>query len=71
MGCDLDLEERLRRLGAMAEEFRVILILKYKGNYVKQEVEKATEAGKGVFIITVRLHNVFPVASGPGSGSFI
>ena len=65
---DLDPEETLRRLDAMAEKFRVILNFKPKENSVKQEVEKATEASKAVLTITVRLHNAFPAASGPGSG---
>ena len=64
----LDPEETQRRLDSLADKFRVILSFQPKENSVKQEVEKATEASKAVLTVTVRLHNAFPAASGPGSG---
>ena len=59
----LDPEETARRLDAIAERFRAILAFKPKENAVKQEVEKAAEASKGVLKVTVLLHNAFPAAS--------
>lgn len=59
----LDPEESVQHLDAVAERFRVILAFKPKDNAVKQEVEKAHEASKGVLKVTVRLHNAFPSAS--------
>lgn len=59
----LDPDETSRRLDLIAECFRAILAFKAKENAVKQEVEKATEASKGVMKVTVLLHNAFPAAS--------
>lgn len=59
----LDPEESVRHLDAVAGRFRVILAFKHKENAVKQEVEKANEASKGVLRVTVLLHNAFPTAS--------
>lgn len=59
----LDPEESVQHLDAVAERFRVILAFKPKDNAVKQEVEKAHEASKGVLKVTVLLHNAFPSAS--------
>lgn len=59
----LDPEEMVRRLDAIAERFRAILAFKPKENSVKQEMEKAAEASKGVLKVTVLLHNAFPAAS--------
>ena len=59
----LDPEEMVRRLDAIAERFRVILAFKPKENSVKQEIEKAAEASKGVLKVTVLIHNAFPAAS--------
>ena len=59
----LDPEETVRRLDAIAERFRAILAFKPKENSVKQEIEKAAEASKGVLKVTVLLHNAFPAAS--------
>ena len=59
----LDPEEMVRRLDAIAERFRAILASKPKENSVKQEMEKAAEASKGVLKVTVLLHNAFPAAS--------
>lgn len=61
----LDPEETVRRLDSVAECFRTILAYKPKDNAVKQEVEKATEASKGVLKVTVLLHNAFPAAPNP------
>ncbi len=60
---DIDPDETVRHLGAVAERFRVILSFKPKDNAVKQEVEKALEASKGVLKVTVLLHNAFPSGS--------
>lgn len=59
----LDPEESVQHLDAVADRFRVILAFKPKDNAVKQEVEKAHEASKGVLKVTVLLHNAFPSAS--------
>lgn len=59
----LDPEEMVRRLDAIAERFRAILAFKPKENSVKQEMEKAAEASRGVLKVTVLLHNAFPAAS--------
>lgn len=59
----LDPEEMIRRLDSIAERFRAVLSFKPKENAVKQEVEKANEASKGVLKVTVLLNNAFPVAA--------
>lgn len=64
----LDPEEAVRRLDPIAERFRNLLAFKPKDNAVKQEVEKVTEATKGVLKVTVHLHNAFPAASDSGTG---
>lgn len=61
----LDPEETVRRLDSIAERYRTILAFKPKDNAVKQEVEKAQEASRGVLRVTVMLHNAFPTAVGP------
>ena len=62
----LDPEEMVRRLDSIAERFRAVLSFKPKENAVKQEVEKANEASKGVLKVTVLLNNTF---SGAASSS--
>ena len=67
----LDPEETSRRLDPIAERFRAILAHKPKENAVKQEVEKASEASRGVLQVSVRLRDAFPrasVASASGHG---
>ena len=59
----LDPEEMVRCLDSIAERFRAILSFKPKDNAVKQEVEKANEASKGVLKVTVLLNNAFPGAA--------
>ena len=59
----LDPEEMVRCLDPIAEHFRAILSFKPKDNAVKQEVEKANEASKGVLKVTVLLNNAFPGAA--------
>ena len=59
----LDPEETVRRLDAIAERFRAILAFKPKESSVKQEIEKAAEASKGVLKVTVLIHHAFPIAS--------
>lgn len=63
----LDPDETSRRLDAIADRFRAILAFKPKDNSVKQEIEKAAEASKGVLKVSVLLHNAFPSASGPSA----
>lgn len=63
----LDPEETMRRLDAIAERFRIILSFKPKENAVKQEIEKAQEASKGVLRVSVQLNNAFPAAIGPAA----
>ena len=60
---ELDPDEMIRRLDSIAERFRTILSFKPKENAVKQEVEKANEASKGVMKVTVLLNNAFPGAA--------
>ncbi|KAI9678727.1 MAG: hypothetical protein M1817_005784 [Caeruleum heppii] len=60
----LDPEETVRRLDAIAERFRAILSFKLKDNAVKQEIEKAEEASKGVLRVSVELNHTFPSAGG-------
>ena len=59
----LDPEETVRRLDAIAERFRAILAFKPKESSVKQEIEKAAEASKGVLKVTVLIHHAFPIAA--------
>lgn len=63
----LDPDETSRRLDAIADRFRAILAFKPKDTSVKQEIEKAAEASKGVLKVSVLLHNAFPAASGASS----
>ena len=56
----LDPDETSRRLDAIADRYRTILSFKPKENAVKQEIEKAAEASKGVLKVSVLLHNAFP-----------
>lgn len=56
----IDPEETGRHLDAIAERYRSILAFKPKENAVKQEVEKLTEANKGVLKVTVLIHDVLP-----------
>lgn len=63
----LNPEETVRRLDAIAERFRAILSFKPKENAVKQEIEKAHEASKGVLRVSVQLNNSFPAGVGPAA----
>ncbi|KAI9823636.1 MAG: hypothetical protein M1832_002417 [Thelocarpon impressellum] len=63
----LDPEETARRLDAIGERFRTILSFKPKENAVKQEIEKAEEASKGVLRVSMQLNNSFPGAGGAAS----
>ncbi|KAI9844645.1 MAG: hypothetical protein M1838_002100 [Thelocarpon superellum] len=60
----LDADETGRRLDGIAEKFRIILSTKPKENAVKQEVEKAEEASKGVLRVSMQIHRRFPMAGG-------
>lgn len=64
----LDPEETVRRLDPIAERFRAILSFKPKENAVKQEIEKAREASKGVLRATVMLSESFPTATSAATG---
>ena len=55
-------QETARRLDSIADHYQAILAFRPKENAVKQDVEKAQEASKGVLRVTVRLHNAFPGA---------
>ena len=62
-------EETARRLDSIAEHYQAILSFRPKENAVKQDVEKAQEASKGVLRVTMRLHHVFPgAANGAADG---
>ena len=60
----LDPEETVRRLDAIGEKFRTILSFRPKENAVKQEIEKAEEASKGVLRVSIQLNNSFPSTAG-------
>ena len=60
----LDPDETCRRLDAIADRYRAILSFKPKDNAVKQEIEKAAEASKGVLKVSILLNNAFPAAAG-------
>ena len=64
---DIDPEETVRRLDAIAEKFQATLSAKLKDNAVKQEVEKVQEASKDTLRTTVRLQNKFPGNPAPSS----
>lgn len=64
---DLDPEETMRRLDSIAERFRATLSFKPKENAVKQEIEKAQDASKGVLRVTVLLSESFPAPVGGAS----
>ena len=55
--------ETVQRLDSIAECFRATLSTKPKANAIKQEVEKAEEAVKGVLRITAQLRRAFPNAA--------
>lgn len=64
----LDPDEAVRRLDALAERFQTVLSRKLKDNAVKQEVEKAQEANRDVLRSTVRLTAMLPPSSmSPGN----
>ena len=60
----LDPDETSRRLDAIAERFRAILSFKPKESSVKQDLEKAAEANKGVLKVSILLNDAFPIATG-------
>jgi cullin-associated NEDD8-dissociated protein 1 len=49
-------EETWNRLGELTEPFRAIIGHKPKENAVKQELEKSTEAQKGVFKVSIQIN---------------
>ena len=55
-------EETERRLDDLSERYSAILSFKPKENAVKQELEKAQEASRGVLKVTRELSNAFPAA---------
>ena len=59
--------ETVQRLDSIAECFRATLSTKPKSNAIKQEVEKAEEAVKGVLKITAQLRRAFPNAANPSA----
>ena len=63
----LDPEETGRHLDPIAERYRSILAVKLKENAVKQEMEKLTEANKGVLKVTLLLHNILSANASAGS----
>lgn len=60
----LEPDETLRRLDQIAERFRAILSYRPKEHAVKQEIEKADEATKGVLKVSAQLRKAFPNAGG-------
>ena len=60
----LEPDETGRRLDQIAERYRAILSYKPKEHAVKQEIEKAEEATKGVLKVTAQLRRAFPNAGG-------
>ena len=61
-------EETEKRLDSMADRFRVTLSFKPKENAVKQELERANEASKGVLRVTLVLNAAFPTIAVGGKG---
>ncbi|KAJ5584913.1 uncharacterized protein N7459_004713 [Penicillium hispanicum] len=55
-------EETERRLDALSEGYTTVLSFKPKENAVKQELEKAHEASRGILKITKELSKAFPGA---------
>lgn len=64
----LEPDETQRRLDQIVEKFRAILSFKPKENAVKQELEKAEEASKGVLRVSLQLDKAFSNAAGKASG---
>ena len=64
---DIDPEETVRRLDAIAEKFQSTLSTKLKDNAVKQELEKVQEASRDTLRTTVRLQHKFPGAPATSS----
>ena len=67
----VDAAESRRRLGALAEKFKVVLGQKIKENAVKQEIEKVNEANTAVVRITLDLDKAFPTAATDSSGETV
>lgn len=63
----IDPEETGRHLDAIAEQYRSILAFKPKENAVKQELEKLSEANKGVLKVTLLLHDILPGNTSAGN----
>ena len=59
----LDPDETSRHLDTISDRYRAILSFKPKENAVKQEIEKAAEASRGVLKVSVLLNNAFPPAT--------
>ena len=64
----LDPDETVRRLDSIGERCRNVLASKPKENAVKQELEKAMEATKGVLKVTVHLYNAFQATFDSATG---
>lgn len=55
-------EDTQRHLDALSERYSAVLSFKPKENAVKQELEKAQEASRGILKITRELSRAFPTA---------
>ena len=64
----VDPHETRRRLPALSEKFRLVLVQRPKENAVKQEIEKSAEAHTGVIRTSMMLDKRFPVAGTGGGG---
>lgn len=60
-------EETFKRLAALSEHFRVVLSNKPKDHAVKQEIEKMSEASKGVLKVSLQINKAYPDLFGPGA----
>lgn len=59
-------DETFKRLQPISDRFRAVLATKPKENAVKQEIEKMTEASKGVLKVSLHINKSFPDWSSAG-----
>jgi cullin-associated NEDD8-dissociated protein 1 len=64
----IDPDETWRRLGSLAEKFKIVLGQKAKENAVKQEIEKLADANAAVVRTSLDLDKKFPWAAAADSG---
>lgn len=67
----IDPDETYRRLGALAEKFKIVLGQKAKENAVKQEIEKLSEANAAVVRTSLELEKRFSMVGAETSGDIV